>query len=199
MNKQKSQQGSAHIIVIVILVIALLGTLGFVFWQNYVKVDDSGKVSLVDNEKTTNEESDSGKAAVDNNEYLSISEWGIKGTYTGAHALEYTIADNVFLSFKSSDLTGGCSDFMVAGISRYTGDQLMKDISPFDINTMTTVSEFYAVDNIGTYSGNKHIGDYYYVYVSPQAGCYQNGTTADATALQISNDAHEYFTTIKSL
>src|SRR5687768_12703428 len=35
-NKTLSQKGSAHIGIIIILVIALLGTLGFVFWQNFI-------------------------------------------------------------------------------------------------------------------------------------------------------------------
>jgi len=40
-NFQK-QSGSAHVIVIVILILALLGTLGFIFWQNFIN-DDSSK------------------------------------------------------------------------------------------------------------------------------------------------------------
>lgn len=38
------QSGSAHVIIIVILVIALLGTLGFVFWKNYINKDGTKKV-----------------------------------------------------------------------------------------------------------------------------------------------------------
>lgn len=38
------QSGSAHVIIIVILVIALLGTLGFFFWKNYLNKDDTKKV-----------------------------------------------------------------------------------------------------------------------------------------------------------
>jgi len=42
MNKQ---QGSAHVIVVVILVVALLGALGFIFWQNFLKKDEVAKQS----------------------------------------------------------------------------------------------------------------------------------------------------------
>lgn len=38
MNKQK---GSAHVIIIICLAIALFGTLGFVFWQNFIAKDSS--------------------------------------------------------------------------------------------------------------------------------------------------------------
>jgi len=48
MNKQKSQSGFAHLAIVILLAVALAGTLGFVFWQNFmqpktsdVKVDTS--------------------------------------------------------------------------------------------------------------------------------------------------------------
>jgi hypothetical protein len=34
-KKSQTQNGNAHVIIIILLVIALLGLLGFVFWQNY--------------------------------------------------------------------------------------------------------------------------------------------------------------------
>lgn len=36
-GKQKSESGSGHLVIVVFLVVALLGMLGFVFWQNYMK------------------------------------------------------------------------------------------------------------------------------------------------------------------
>jgi len=39
-NYSRKQSGSAHVIIIVILVLALLGTLGFIFWQNFVASKD---------------------------------------------------------------------------------------------------------------------------------------------------------------
>lgn len=58
-NKSLSQKGSAHIVIIIILVVALLGVLGFVFWQNFIdkkpvtKNDESSK-----NENTQNQPTD---------------------------------------------------------------------------------------------------------------------------------------------
>jgi hypothetical protein len=41
MIKTSSKQtGSAHVVIIVILIIALISTLGFVFWQNFIAKDD---------------------------------------------------------------------------------------------------------------------------------------------------------------
>ncbi|MDB5166970.1 MAG: hypothetical protein JWN26_115 [Candidatus Saccharibacteria bacterium] len=36
MKSRQSQAGSAHLVIIIVLVVALLGALGFVFWQNFI-------------------------------------------------------------------------------------------------------------------------------------------------------------------
>ena len=38
--KKQSQDGSAHLILVIVLVIALIGSLGFIFWQNYTQKQD---------------------------------------------------------------------------------------------------------------------------------------------------------------
>jgi|GEM_PF-6096766 len=53
-NKTLSQKGNAHIIIIVILVIALIGALGFVFWQNVMKKDSPHTDSTQNQPKTSN-------------------------------------------------------------------------------------------------------------------------------------------------
>lgn len=61
MNKHKSQSGSSHLIIIIILVVALLGTLGFVFWQNYyqTKTTTQTKISNAKVVETNNSSSSS--------------------------------------------------------------------------------------------------------------------------------------------
>ncbi len=54
MKKINSQSGNAHIVIIVILVIALVSTLGFVFWQNFMQdKDDSAKTSKQTSQNAT--------------------------------------------------------------------------------------------------------------------------------------------------
>ena len=53
MNKDKTQSGSAHLIIILILGLALLGSLGFVFYQNFIQNKDS--LSNTETEKTNDE------------------------------------------------------------------------------------------------------------------------------------------------
>jgi len=74
MKNLSKQNGSTHIIVIVILVIALLGVLGFVFWQNFTKKDPVTTTS--EQKKTTSQPVETVK---DPNEgYLVLQDWKIK-------------------------------------------------------------------------------------------------------------------------
>lgn len=40
MRKMNSQTGSAHVVIVTVIVVALLGALGFVFWNNFMKKDN---------------------------------------------------------------------------------------------------------------------------------------------------------------
>ena len=39
----KSQKGSAHVVVIVVLIVAVLSLLGFIFWQNFMRTTQDSK------------------------------------------------------------------------------------------------------------------------------------------------------------
>ncbi len=75
MNKQK---GSAHAIIIICLVTALIGALGFIFWQNFVtKNDDKVSVSEDVSKKKSPSTSENEQPKQDQ-EYTTkqkISEW----------------------------------------------------------------------------------------------------------------------------
>jgi len=198
---KKTQSGSAHLIIIIALAVVLIGTLGFVFWQNFMQPKT---VSVQNNKTDTTIKTDTTLTTqppvVDKNT-LELTTWGIKGIYNGTHTIGYSMSDASHLRFTSSDLAGVCSDYSVGGIARYTGDELMSDVSPVSGDAGNKkVSEFYAADGFTQFSGNKHIGKYYYVWVSPQQGCYQSGSdTPDATATKISDDAHEFFKTLTAI
>jgi len=51
MIKHSKQSGSTHVIIIVILIVALLGTLGFVFWKNYI--NQEGPKDVAHNDSPT--------------------------------------------------------------------------------------------------------------------------------------------------
>lgn len=75
-NKTLSQKGSAHVVIIVILVIALLGALGFVFWQNFIDEDISHNA---DTSETTKNNQDT---QTDNHTsplgYLTLTDYNVK-------------------------------------------------------------------------------------------------------------------------
>jgi hypothetical protein len=57
-NKKQSQSGFAHLAIIIVLVVALLGSLGFVFWQNFMQpkpVDNTPTPAVIDNKKVVSE------------------------------------------------------------------------------------------------------------------------------------------------
>lgn len=45
------QTGSAHVIIIVVLIVALVGTLGFVFWQNFINTEVSSDQTKAPNKE----------------------------------------------------------------------------------------------------------------------------------------------------
>jgi len=52
----RNQSGSAHVVIIIILVVALLGTLGFVLWQNFLAPKDDKVTEQVTTQETTETE-----------------------------------------------------------------------------------------------------------------------------------------------
>ncbi len=104
-NKLTKQSGFAHIIVLtVILAVALIGTLGFVFWQNVMmpktnvsdgKVVDNVK-KLDDKSKVVNTNSGLDEAASSTKGYLVLDDWGVK------FKLPTRLGDNEVTYFKGS-------------------------------------------------------------------------------------------------
>src|SRR5687768_9094971 len=73
MIKNSSRQnGSMHVVIIVILIVALLGALGFVFWQNFTQKSEEKTA----NQSTTKNES---KPKEDDG-LLKLADWGIEFT-----------------------------------------------------------------------------------------------------------------------
>ncbi len=58
MQKNKSQTGSAHAVIIIVVIIALAGMLGFIFWNNFLKEkptnDNNSQASQTEDEKPVN-------------------------------------------------------------------------------------------------------------------------------------------------
>lgn len=63
MVKNASQNGSAHIVIIIGLVLALIGSLGFIFWQNYIKVSEDADREALSSKSIEGADNDSEEIA----------------------------------------------------------------------------------------------------------------------------------------
>lgn len=54
MNKSKNQSGSAHVVLIVILVLIIVGLLGFVLWEKFIRPKDEVSTNTVSSSSTEN-------------------------------------------------------------------------------------------------------------------------------------------------
>ncbi|MEI6228895.1 MAG: hypothetical protein WCP11_02660 [Candidatus Saccharibacteria bacterium] len=145
MNKKQSQSGSAHLVVIIVLVAALLGALGFVFYQNFMvaKTETPAPVVVDDGRKT-----------------LSIAEWGVKGKYTSRETLTYAINQSGGFRVYSSGFVNDASTASCgSAIIRLNADDTLND--SFD---RPTVAQYYTdkESSIGS-SHMKKVGDKYFL------------------------------------
>ncbi len=56
--KRSTQQGSAHVVIVVVLVIALLGALGYIFYQNLAGKKDQARQSVGSNQQSPSSTTD---------------------------------------------------------------------------------------------------------------------------------------------
>lgn len=71
MIKNSSKQtGSAHVIIVVILILALVGTLGFIFWQNFIHKEAATTQKNTSNtSQEVNTKAEASTVKVDENDY----------------------------------------------------------------------------------------------------------------------------------
>ncbi len=123
MIKYKQQYGFAHLLIIIILSVALLGTLGFVYYQNFIqkKVSDNTKIETVnipktDTNVTTDKTDDSSKYSSYSDEYFLFS---YPKTGWSAKLVQETIDTNQL--FRTTIATTDYED-IPASIDRMYGD-----------------------------------------------------------------------------
>jgi len=145
-NKQKSQQGSGLLVIVIVLAVALLGAVGYIFWQNFfqIKSDETGNTNV--------------------NNTLTISEWGVKGKYAKTEdTLTYTINsanDNVTISSDKLESEVGCN---AGSISRFTADHILSGPNVTKEMIGLTIADYFknnysSEDSIAI----KKIGEYYF-------------------------------------
>lgn len=197
MKDRHYQRGSAvEITIIVVLVVAVIGALGFIFWNNFVNKPVN---NVVDKDKSSKTTSDASIAP-----RLTIESWNIGGDYTDKSVqLIYKTANefgNDVVNFSDVRLNGvdsGCDDESVAGyMVRLTGDQ-----EAIQGSTKTNITAKEAYDKYGKNSDSSpisNVGEYYYLYTGPQAPCTSNATLAQIQE-NASKAAVEFVKTLREL
>lgn len=158
MIKKTPQKGSAHVAIIVILVVALLGTLGFVFWQNFIHKDTSPTTQVIHENQTDKKSKDLPEKNNDEG-YVVVREWGIKFKTSVSNELEYSITSR----------TGGPTDTTYEEL----GLKIKAD-AVTDKRCVNFGADLYRQTEPTTMFGAKKIGDYYYFMTGAPGQCSEN-------------------------
>lgn len=155
-NKTLSQKGSAHAVIIVILVAALLGALGFIFWQNFMNKDtsDTNNTTKVENkQENTNENAEK-------SDQLTLNDWAIRFTISSSLTsteVKYQAQGTdtyVFTTTRIQALGGECAK------------------SPFgDTVSLTRMTEKPVATPDGELLNESPINNYYYILSGPISSC----------------------------
>jgi len=189
-NKKQSQSGSAHLVVIIVLVAALIGALGFVFYQNFMvaKTETPAPTPVV--------------VADSEAKMVSITEWGVKGGYTSKQTLTSNLQGTRF-NFQSAVTAGtDCNSAGYLGIiDRYSANDTLPEPG-YGVN-MTAASFYQSADYYDRAQDSfKKIGEYYYVYTPSQAACANAGeanTPLLDAQIEINSSIKELFTSLEAI
>lgn len=167
---KSKQQGSAHIVIIGILVAVIIAALGFIFWQNFMKEKPTST-----NTQTTNTTTKTDTAATAPRG-LVFSAWNITVPVTRTdfkidnnapgNSIEHYTITTQSITDEAAKISG-CNDIDLGSIQR---------VSSFEAGDPTPHSE--------------KIGNYYYGFVPrSQAACVDDNGNAPETLNSLMTDA----------
>jgi len=177
-NKQKSQQGSGLLAIVIILAVVLIGAVGYIFWQNFMQTK-SDEVVDTSSSKT-----------------LIISEWNLEGIYDSDITLKYEVksgetnfgrygtktGDYLLLYSNSIGMYGGLESTGANGCDNSIGD-IIRTTEPSE----TTSQDYW------------HIDGYYYSYVAPQSYCRDGSGEILSNISEVLGSMREFFTSAKTI
>lgn len=121
--KTRSQTGSAHVLVTVILVVALLGALGFIFWQNFATKKNVAATNATAQTITsttaapavsqaaqpaTATQAPAAPAPADMTKYVTLDTWAVKfAAPTDGTTVQWAASDSSTIGFSTNHLTTG--------------------------------------------------------------------------------------------
>lgn len=168
MFNNSSQNGSAHTVIIIVLVIALVGSLGFIFWQNFINTTDSNQEESITRVGTKSNGKNVDNEPIDKNNYTHIEEWGIViPRHPEDNVIEYEIepeSEDVahFVSSEQKTLGGQCGTFGFSyhALVRVSGDGSMDERQAMSMKHAEESGNMFSVDGIRYYMVNSYSGGY---------------------------------------
>jgi len=155
-KNSSSQKGSAHVIIVIILVLALLGALGFIFWQNFLNkdTDDSSTPAATSTgtDKTVTQDEKTKQ------EYLLVSEWGVKIPESpSSNKIEYTMdSDMTSATFVSSEQKAVGGECGTDAFARYRMVRVRSGQEPSSYMPEGQVNNAEANGNVVTLDGTRY-------------------------------------------
>jgi type II secretory pathway pseudopilin PulG len=167
-----NQKGGAHVVIIVILLIALLGTLGFVFWQSFINKESTD--AATDQKQATSQLAEEDKDLDEG--YLVLKDWGIKfKLLTDSNEITY-------YKKQAEPNDKGVEEYYVFSTKRVEalGGQCAEpnDIGPVIRNgsiSRTKIKREGEIASGSSVNNNESIADYYYYISGGQSLCANEG------------------------
>lgn len=169
---RKTEQGSAHVIIISVLVVALIGAIGFIFWQNVLqpKPTDNSTHKSANSDNSSSKTDNKATSADLNKGYVVLDDWGVRFkeinseiSWSRTSVNSYNASNNNTYYFTTDawkNLPTACNTEIP--LIRMTEKDSTMMSPPVALND------------------EEKIGDYYYYYLSPHDAC--GGETMDSAA-----------------
>lgn len=140
--KTKKQQGSAHLIIIVVLLVALLAALGIVFYQNFVQKD-----KVASDKATAAKQIDSEQSKPVATKQFVSKKHGVTFAYPSTWSATETIAEDDAMSYSSTTQVKDAEGTVVAVLATGTerGGACDPESPQFQITTLNS----HALENVG--------------------------------------------------
>lgn len=193
------QTGSAHVVVLVILILVLIGALGFVLWNNFLnKKTNTANSSSKETSQTTTANKTTPQTNV-----LNIHEFGISIVVPDSiKDLTYTYkTDGTPTRVGGSNIVVGSVSFSTASLASKYPECSSDKANP--LGSLTKITGVYGDGVLGpTWSGGgmiKQFPDSFLTFVGPQSACYFSVAGNDtALGASITSQMNDLSTSIKA-
>lgn len=181
MVNHSSQNGNVHTIIIIGLVIALIGSLGFIFWQNYSNKNASGN--------DTNSNSSQVKDAVDIDKQEELNNKNvIKFKELGISIVVPDSIKDITYNYETGETGGvvdGATGLSTTSITNKYAECAADGTAP-PLGVLFKVDGYYPDEvNVMTTPGKlvKQFDGYYIAYRNPQSMCSTQQNDEDANGV----------------